>query len=465
MWITIDNNSKIPLFRQIYQQIRQMILNGNLPSGQKLPSTRKLSADLNVSRNTIIEAYGQLTAEGYLAGQQGSGTVVADGLHALDLDLAAKHCFSKSSTPAFNSDDLIDFRTGVPALEYFPRKMWGNLYREVCSKIPASGYGYCSAAGSSELRDAIAGYLLRNRGISCDPRQIIITSGSTQGLSLTSRVLQDEHKVVLIEDPSHPGLRKVISTAGCRIKGVKADNKGLCSELLDTEEEVSFVYTTPSHQYPLGGILPIQRRLELIRYAEQQNCYIVEDDYDSEFRYVGAPVSSLYELNPQRVIYLGSFSKILAPALRLGFMIVPLELRPAVKRLKMYSDVHSDLLGQYTLAEFINNGYFEKHIWKMKKLYSRNRNCLLNELTECFDHFEIVGQASGLHLVVRFYVKLFTADIVNEIAGKGVRIYRVGSYYLDYGNGADDKIILGYSHLSSDKITAGIKTVRNIIMK
>ena len=465
MWIKIERESQLTLARQIYQQIRQMILSGALDAGYKLPSTRKLSHELSVSRNTVIEAYSQLMAEGYLKTYKGSGTAVTDGLQALDIAIPPKLSREFKQDRARTVEQMIDFRTGVPALlGYFPHKEWGNLYREVCNNIPASSFGYGETVGVWELREAIAHYLYRARGMSCDPSQIMITSGSTQGLSLSARILQDNRKVVLMENPTHAGLRKVITTAGCSVEGVPVDDNGLRTELLDTQNRVSFIYTTPSHQYPLGSILPIQRRLELVRYAEQNDCYIVEDDYDSEFRYEGQPVSSLYELNPERVIYLGSFSKILAPALRLGFMILPQKLLAPCRKLKMYSDVHSDALGQYTLARFIQNGSFERHIWKMKKHYSKNRSFILDELARHFPkQFDVLGHATGLHLVVRFHNDVFTKEIVNAIADHGVRVYRLGSFYFKEEQAQNNSIILGYSHLSFDKMAEGIEIIHQVI--
>ncbi len=464
MWIELERESSLTLSRQVYRQIQQMILNGGLASGSRLPSTRSLASDLSVSRNTIIEAYGQLIAEGYLQTRIGSGTVVAENLRALDISVPMQRSDAAEWNDLPPKNEMIDFRTGIPALEYFPRKEWGKLYAQVCGKISASGFGYCGVSGVWELREALAQYLYRVRGISCKAEQIIITSGSTQGLSFVAHILRDNQKIVLVENPAHPGLRKVITTAGCSIEGISADDKGLCTELLHNKRQVSFIYTTPSHQYPMGGILPIQRRLELVRYAEQNECYVVEDDYDSEFRYEGQPVGSLYELNPQRVIYCGSFSKILAPALRLGFMVLPQELLQTCKRLKTYSDVHSDALSQYALAQFIRTGAFEKHIWKMKKYYARNRNILLKELSNHFPgQFNILGHATGLHLVVHFLDKRFTKEIVNKIANNGVRVYPLGSFFIRKEPEHNDKIILGYSHLTPDKITEGIEKIYSVV--
>ncbi|MBC5706936.1 PLP-dependent aminotransferase family protein [Hungatella sp. L12] len=465
MWIEINRDSQLTLERQIYTQIRQKILNGMLPSGYKLPSTRKLSSELAVSRNTIIETYSQLAAEGYLKTIKGSGTVVADELHALDLIPSVNNSTTAKQNKMQRPADIIDFRTGLPALEYFPHKLWGNIYREVCNRIEPSSFGYCKTFGVQELQEAIAKYLYRTRGLSCTPRQIVITSGATQGLSLISQILKAKDNIVLIEEPTHSGLRKVITSTGCMIEGVPVDDNGICIDFMRDKKNVSFVYTTPSHQYPMGGVLPIRRRLELIRFAEQNNCYIVEDDYDGEFRYEGPPISSLYELNPQRVIYLGSFSKILAPALRLGFMILPDKLLLPCKKLKMYSDVHTDVLGQYTLAQFIQEGYFEKHIWKMKKLYGRRRKLLLNELSCHFPgQFAILGHATGLHLVVKFHDLLFTEEIDKALLEKGVRIYRPSNYYLEKNTEHDDEIMLGYSHLSDEKIIKGIGTISDFLI-
>lgn len=350
-------------------------------------------------------------------------------------------------------------------MELFPQKAWARLYQNTCCNLPAASYGYCSSSGVWALREEISRYLSRSRGISCTPERIIITSGATQGLSLVAHLLNQENKNVLVEDPTHPGLRKVITTAGCRIKTHPTDERGIKTELLNPADPLSFIYTTPSHQYPLGGILPIQRRLSLLSFAEANNCYVVEDDYDSEFRYEGPPVNALYELNPERVIYLGSFSKILTPAIRLGFMILPDQLLKDCKTLKTYSDVHTDALSQYTLAEFIRSGSLEKHIWKMKKYYHKNRNHLIRELNRQFaGEFHILGQAAGLHMVVQFHNTVFSKELVQEIEHHGVRIYPVENYLLEHSDTShSNQILMGYSHLNFEAITAGVDILREII--
>lgn len=265
---------------------------------------------------------------------------------------------------------------------------------------------------------------------------------------------------MLIEDPTHPGLRSVITSAGCAVSPVPADQKGLQTAALNSQQKAAFIYTTPSHQYPLGGILPIQRRLKLLQFAREQNTYIAEDDYDSEFRYQGQPVSSMYELDPQRVIYLGSFSKILSPALRLGYMIIPPQLNESLTRHKIYSDVHTDSLSQYALADFLDNGGFEKHIWKMKKYYRRQREILLKTLAEFFPgEHEVLGDASGLHLVVNFANIRFTKSAVKKLSDNRVKVYPLSSFYL-HEQEAGNCLVMGYAHLEPDQIRNGIAVIR-----
>lgn len=463
MWMKLDRNSDISLIRQIYNNIKEMILDSSISPLEKLPSTRALADELNVSRNTILMVYDQLIAEGYLEGQHGSGTYVAAGIQ----ERRTVFDNEKNITllPKKKKDvNMIDFRSGVPDLTLFPRKEWAKLYYQVCNDLPAAALRYYPPSGIIELRNAISQYLYRIRGINCSAQNIMIVSGSTQGLSLISKLLYQYKSVVIAEDPTHPGLRKVISSIGYNMVGIEADDHGLNSSSLKPFDHTAFIYTTPSHQYPLGGILPIQRRLDLIEYSIENNCYLVEDDYDSEFRFEGQPINSLYELNPDKVIYIGSFSKILAPALRLGFLILPNELITKYNSLKMYSDVHTEALSQYVLAEFIQNGGLEKHIWKMKKLYNQKRKHLLHELSVYFkDEYVIKGQAAGLHVLVHFYHICFSEELITQIYENCVKIYPVETYaWQSFGNHTNE-ILLGYAHLSLDEISKGIQILSEMI--
>lgn len=463
MWISLNKDKDIPLARQIYTQIKHLIFEGNLSSGEKLPSSRFLSKDLGVSRNTVLEAYNQLIAEGYLIGNHGSGTIVAQGITQCNIPSSTLHRqFSASLTTKNN--DVIDFYSGIPDLSLFPKKEWGKLYETTCNSLPEIAFSYHSPSGVIPLRKAIAAYLFRTRGLNCNPDNIIIVSGSTQGLSLISTLLYQMDKEVLIEDPTHPGLRQVISKSGLSLKEVCVDDYGFNTDLLKPSDNVSFIYTTPSHQYPLGGILPIQRRLALIQYACSNNCFIVEDDYDSEFRFEGQPVSSLFELNPQRVIYIGTFSKILAPAIRLGYLILPDELVAPFLELKQYSDIHTESITQYVLAAFIENGNLEKHIWKMKKLYAKKRQHLLNELSNYFPgSFEIKGHAAGLHILIRFYNVIFTQELLDTLYVNNVKIYSIENYKFQSNEMHRSEILLGYGHLDFPEISEGIRLLHDTL--
>ena len=459
MWLTIDKSINISLIRQVYGQIKSMILEGNLLEGNKLPSTRGLSENLKVSRNVILEAYDQLIAEGYIESRRGSGTIVAKGLYLKKSETKAENNLLSYDHKRAESN-LIDFRSGIPALDIFPQKEWGGLYNKICSDADYSAFRYCGPEGIMELRQALSKYLFRVRGISCTPEQIMIISGSTQGLSLISKLLYSPGAEIVVEDPIHYGLLNVISSCGYSINPIPVDIKGIRTDMLKTDNKVGFVYVTPSHQFPLGGVLPIQRRIELIRFAEKKDCYIVEDDYDSEFRYEGQPISSLYELEVNRVIYVGSFSKILAPALRLGYMIIPASLKSKYLKLKMYTDVHTESLSQLVLAKFINGGKLEKHIWKMKKEYYKKRQALLNSLSINFpDEYVIKGHAAGLHLVAEFKNISFTAEVLKKITQQKVVVYPVEKYAIHKGRHSN-KIILGYGHLSIEEITEGIRRIK-----
>lgn len=462
MQIIIDKNSQLPLIKQIYSQIRTMILEGKLQGKERLPSTRRLSYDLKVSRNVILEAYEELMAEGYIESKVGAGTFVAKELYFKRSKVKPKENSHKIIYPK-SSDDLIDFRSGIPSLDMFPKKEWGSLFNKVYSNVEYSRLRYCEPGGTIELREAISKYLFRTRGINCVPEQIMIVSGSTQGLSLISKLLYSDGKEIIVEDPIHYGLLNVILNYGYSINPVEVDNKGMRTDEINTNNKVGFVYVTPSHQFPMGSVLPIQRRIELVKFAEEKNCYIVEDDYDSEIRYDGQQVSSLYELEPDRVIYIGSFSKILAPALRLGYIIMPDSLIPKYLKLKMYTDVHTESMSQLVLAKFIDDGKLERYIWKMRKEYAKKRKAVVDGLyNNFFDECEIEGQATGLHLVAKFKNILFTNELIKRILQQKVKVYPVEKYAINKGKHKNE-IILGYGHLSVSEITEGINRLAEVI--
>ncbi|MFC0468996.1 PLP-dependent aminotransferase family protein [Halalkalibacter kiskunsagensis] len=466
VWIEISKTSEIPIIQQVYVKIREQILLGELHEGERLPSSRELAETLNVSRSVILEAYDQLIAEGYLKSKQGSGTFVESG--AL---LEGFPTFKETFAPVKpfysitnNKDSLIDFRSGVPCLEMFPRKKWARIAKDVYENIDTSLLGYSSPEGSEELRNTLSNYLYKTRGIKCLSSQIVITSGATQAFTILTNLLLKSGSKVMIEDPVTKEIPEIFMERGASIHPIPVDEYGMKTELLSQERQPSLVFVTPSHQFPLGGTLPIQRRIQLIQFAKKTNSYIVEDDYDSEFRYSGPPVSSIQGLFPDRVIYIGTFSKILSPSLRLGYLVLPNSLVEKVKTLKRYTDYHSPTIEQVILARFIKDGHLEKHIVKMRKLYKIQRDCLIKSLKEEFkERVKVSGTSTGLHLIAEFNNISFSKKILDEIKNNGVNIYPVEKHTLVKGH-HNNKLIFGYGNLTEKEIEAGVRRLKKIIV-
>ncbi|ABR47733.1 putative transcriptional regulator, GntR family [Alkaliphilus metalliredigens QYMF] len=463
LWISIDRTLNISLKKQVYEQIRKLILHGELEAGKRLPATRQLASQLGISRNVVIEAYEQLFAEGFIEGQQGSGTFVAQGAFLAQGVKEENLLLFDLQEENEGEKDVIDFRSGIPALDLFPRKDWGRLTKEVCMEAPKSAFGYDHPEGRFELRHVLAGYLRRTRGVVFHPNQLVITSGATQALSLITQLLLSPQDRVIIEDPITHEIQTIFTSTGAVLNPIPVDEHGLRTDLIPSNKKPSFVFVTPSHQFPLGGILPIQRRIQLIEFARSANCYIVEDDYDSEFRYDGEPISSLQGLDPDKVIYIGTFSKILSPALRLGYVILPPSLTEQCKNIKWFHDLHTPSLNQMVLGRFIETGYLEHHISKMRKIYKKRRevlrNCLINQFGQSV---KITGDSTGLHLIAEFANIEFTPRIIEQINKQKVKVYPVGLHTIQKKRHLN-KIILGYGNLKEEEITEGICRLKCVL--
>jgi GntR family transcriptional regulator/MocR family aminotransferase len=465
-WLGVNKNSEIPLIRQVYEQIRLKILQGELQPGERLLSTRELAAELNVSRNVILEAYEQLAAEGYLTGRGGSGTYVAEGAYLEDPD---QDSFITSSDQRINAQvqsvntRVIDFRTGVPALDRLPRKKLGQFFYAACTDSPSSIFDYWKPEGCPELRKILSRYLARTRGVGCEPDQIIITTGAAQALFLTGKALLSPGDRVIAEDPLHLHFQNILLSCGASLFPVPVDEKGIVTELITEEEQARLLCVTPSHQFPLGGVLSIQRRIELVQFAKRTGCYIVEDDYESEFRFEGTAVSSLQGLSPEHVIYIGSFSKILAPALRIGYLVLPHALIEQFREFKYLLDNHSPVLDQLVLARFIENRDLELHIARMKKLYKKRQVALLKAL-DCYFPVKqsVIGTSTGLHLVAEFEGITFAGDLLKRMEEAGVRVYPVEMHALKKGWHLG-QVILGYGNLTEEQIQEGIKRMKSVL--
>ncbi|CEH30146.1 HTH-type transcriptional regulatory protein GabR [compost metagenome] len=463
LWIPINRSVDIPLIRQVYQHIRERILNGELHAGYKLPSTRELASDLDVSRNVILEAYDQLLAEGFIETRRGSGTFVAAGTYLTEhkkmhVPSSVYRCQDENK-----HSNVISFRSGIPELDLFPRKTWAKLSHSIWNEASPSAFGYDIPEGRPELREVLSRYLLKTRGVYCHPEQLVITSGATQALTLVAKLFLSAGDEVIMEDPITNDIQMIFASQGASLYPVPVDEHGMKTFLLPENKSPKFVFVTPSHQFPLGGTLPIQRRIELINYAREVGSYIVEDDYDSEFRYEGPPVSSLQGLELERVIYIGSFSKILSPALRMGYIILPPQLIESCRRLKWFTDLHTPSLDQLILARFIDEGYLERHIARMKKLYRSRRDVLIRCLKTTFsEQIKIFGESTGLHLVVEFQGCLFSKEVLEKMLYFGIRIYPVEDHAIEKGR-HNNRLILGYGHLKPEEIEEGIARLHQAV--
>lgn len=460
LWIPIERSAARSLTRQIYEAMRARIMDGTLPGGALLPSTRELASNLHISRNVVLVAYEQLLAEGYIESRAGSGTYVAPGVCFAREDHTSQLSPILANSVLNANNPVIDFRSGLPALDLFPRKIWSQFVQRVYATAEPAAFGYDNPEGRLELRMALARYLQRTRGVSCQPEHILILSGASQAFSLLSRLLLAPNDEIVVEDPMHYEVQMILASSGMRLLPVPVDERGLQTHLLPHERSPRCIMVTPSHQFPLGGILSAPRRLQLLQFARAADCYVIEDDYDSEFRYTGSPISSLQGLDPQRVIYIGTFSKILSPALRLGYLVLPPELVAQARKVKRLLDLHSPSLEQLALAQFIETGHLERHIVRMKRIYQRRRNALIAQLQNHFaQQVRIIGDATGLHLTAHFSQVTFTPAIISTIEQAGARIYPVEQHAITSGQHTHE-IILGYGHLSLAQIEQGVEHIK-----
>jgi GntR family transcriptional regulator/MocR family aminotransferase len=394
MFVSIDANR--PIYRQIYEGIRDRIMTSELPPGTRLPSTRALATELGVSRRTVLVAYEQLLAEGYIMGRVGSGTTVAPGLASTLRGFRKVGADGRGVRPTLRLSSFgqrltrsgepsgwtlpgralrYDFRHPVPPVEEFPWGQWRRLTARCLRQASRGFLSYGPSEGYQPLRVAVAQYLLRSRGFSCDPSHIIIVNGSQQALDLTARVMIDPGTPIVIEEPQFPGARQVFAGAGARLLPVAVDSDGLDPTRLGPEAAAArLAYVTPSHQFPTGAVLPIERRLALLRWAERSGAWVVEDDYDSEYRFEGHPIAAIKSLDRgDRVIYIGTFSKLLFPALRLGYLVLPPVLVPSFAVAKFLADRHSPTVEQAVLAAFLGEGHFDRLLRRLRKRVAAGR--------------------------------------------------------------------------------------------
>ncbi len=466
-----------PLFQQVYRGLRRAILAGTFRAGNRLPSTRELAQRLAISRTVVLLAFDKLLAEGYVEGRGGSGTYVSASLHAerpIRKEGAAKLRLSRFGRAAAEAAGTVDFPGRRPTplrydfayggrgnVDTFPFEMWRRILIRHVQKAPARELDYGAAAGSSALREAIAAHVRRSRAVACEPEQLIVVNGSQQALDLVARVLLECGDRVVIEDPQYQGAREIFRAAGARLFPAIVDDDGIDPDTLPQRARIAFV--TPSHQFPTGAILPLSRRLALLKWARGAEAIVVEDDYDGEFRYVGQPLESLQGLDSEgRVIYIGTFSRTMFSALRIGYLIAPKPLVPAFAAAKWLCDRHTAMLEQETLAEFISSGMYERHLRRVRRRNTTHREALLGAVKKYLgDRVQVSGEGAGTHVVLWLDRRQSEQAVIARAAATGVGVYGTAGYFMD--RPSRPGLILGYSRLNERDIREGIRRLSEVL--
>ncbi|MGH7754663.1 MAG: PLP-dependent aminotransferase family protein [Vulcanimicrobiaceae bacterium] len=451
--VALDRSSEVPLGRQLHATLARAILDGRLKAGARLPSTRRLSADLGVSRNTVNFAYDQLSAEGYIESAVGAaGSRVTSSLPAAvsraGLEPEAARTVGESRKPglsrrgaAFSEaaavTDAIELRApgfGSPALDEFPMKLWKRLMTQTAARMPSLELGYGKPAGYFPLRELIAEHLGRTRGLNASPKQIIVVAGTQQALDLAARMLLDAGDRVLFEDPGYPGARTALLGSGAILHPVPVDAEGMNPNALPfSQRRARAAYLTPAHQFPLGTTMSLARRLALLEWADSCNAWIFEDDYDGEFRYAGNPLSALASIDTsERTVYIGTFSKVMFPALRIGFMVLPRDVAGRMVSARGYLDRQSPLFDQVALAAFMEQGHFVRHIRRMRAVYAERRATLVQALAEYgADLFHVDAPETGMRVIAWLRDDLDDKRIADAVDNRGLTVVPLSAYYLE----------------------------------
>ncbi|MFC4526016.1 PLP-dependent aminotransferase family protein [Dyella halodurans] len=458
----------------LHGQLRAAILDGRLRGGQTLPSTRALAGSLGVSRNTVVSAYDRLLSEGYVSARQGASYVVADVLSSRTATPHARPAGGDSRLhPRWREVTLpipisavtparYDLRVGLPDTSRFPFEIWRRLSARALRTLSRTPAIYDAAEGRLALRAAIAGHISFTRAVACSADDIMVTSGAQQAFDLLARVLvMPGRTVIAVEDPGYPPLRAAFEAAGARVVPVPIDAEGLVVERIPAEARV--IYVTPSHQFPLGMVMSPARRLALLAFARQHGAVVIEDDYDGEFRYGGRPLDALQTLDRDGVVfYVGTFSKSLFPALRLGYLVTPPWAMAALARARQLSDWHGDVLAQDTLALFIAEGHLARHVRKMRRIYGERRESLLEALSRHAGGMLLpLAADAGLHLATTLCAPTRIDALIGHAAGQGLRIESLRDYAM--GDGAPDGLAFGLGMMPTTRIEEAARLLGRLL--
>lgn len=479
--ISIDRKASLPLHKQIYDSFRDHIARGSLRAGQQMPSTRALSLELKVSRIPVLTAYSQLLAEGYCETRAGAGTFVSRSLRQQEsvrrrLPSPGRTAASKPRSVARRAKWLSPYKPqpwlrgfgafslGQPAYNEFPFHVWAKLVAGHCRRPHISTLQYGGPLGYEGLRRAICTYLRTSRAVRCEPDQIMIVSGSQQALEVSTRVLLDAGDSAWVEEPGYWLAKEVLTALGCGIVPVPVDGEGLSvAQGIERASKARAAYITPSHQFPLGVTMSAARRLQLLDWAERAGSWIVEDDYDSEYRYDSMPIASLQGLDrSDRVIYIGTFSKTLFPGLRLGYLVIPKDLIERFAAIRNAMDLGSPYLYQAVLADFIVQGHFARHIRRMRLLYNERRLALVDSLREQFGgSAEILGAGAGMHLAVSLPARIRDTEISLRAAREKLWVAPLSSSYTK--RPGKRGFILGFGGTPAEQASEAVARLKSLL--
>ncbi|HEV7240161.1 MAG TPA: PLP-dependent aminotransferase family protein [Thermoanaerobaculia bacterium] len=464
---TISRTPRRPLHRQLFGEIRQAIVGGILRGGSRLPSTRELAVERGISRKTAEEAYAQLEREGYVERRVGSGTYVCE----LPLPkkrtarLEGRRALSGRGRAAGASMACVEpvvvkpFSAGVPALEHFPLATWQRLIGSHARRLDHASLVYGDPAGEATLRENVATYLNTSRGVHCDASQVVIVSSSQEALHLLTQLLIDPGEAAWLEEPGYYGARAALTSAGARVVPVPVDREGLdVAQGIALAPNARLAFVTPSNHYPLGAAMSLDRRLALLEWARRNDAWIVEDDYDGEFRYDGRPLTSIQGLDSAgRVIYVGTFTKSLYPSLRLGYVVLPPDLVPSFVTARTQVDGHPPPFMQRVVADFIGYGHFDAHLKRMRALYRERRDAALRLFER---HLDVeLGPADAGFRVVAF-VEKNDRDIAARAAREGLDLPTLSRLYAGRPRNG---LVLGYMGLTHSALTQGVKTLARLL--
>ena len=479
--IAIDRDNARPLHRQVYDGYREAILRGDLAPGQKIPSSRELASEMRVSRFPVLHAYAQLQAEGYFESQVGSGTFISttlpEQMMSSEQDIGSSErapsglrpvARRNALYPKFRRDSPLRgwgaFGLHQPASDQFPFQLWSELAQRH-SRNPNSGsLQRIDPMGLQRFRIEICRYLRTARSVKCDPEQIMVVSGSQQALDLTARVLLNPGDTVLVEEPGYTLEKTVLAAAGCRVKLVPVDDEGMNIGAAARHKGAKAAFVTPSHQFPLGTTMSATRRLLLLNWAQSTGAWIIEDDYDSEYRFDTRPIASLQGLDVNsRVIYVGTFSKMLFPSLRVGYIVVPRDLVTLFEAVRFVTDIFPPYLYQEMLADFIEGGHLAQYIRKMRRTYGERREVLVESIRAEFgDFLTIHGAPAGMHVSVSLPEGYDDVEICGSAAKQKLLLWPLSTYYA--GKRPLHGFVLGFGSTAVEQIPEAVRRMRAVVL-